>query len=237
MPSQALQKSQCTSRNRFPRFNLLGRRGLFASYGVICDLPELEPELMPVFSLPVLARAALAGLMLMLAGVACAQTNDGRSVGDASTGQAIALTARPALVLAGNAEWEEGFAKLNKAFADLRAAMDRAGLKPGARPIAVFVDTDDQGFKFQAMIPLETAPAATPSFPAPIKLGETPAGKTMKFEHRSAYDDIDSTYEAITAYLDEKGIEAKPMFVEQYLNDVTSADDTSLQVDIYVFVK
>ena len=63
------------------------------------------------------------------------------------------------------------------------------------------------------------------------------AGKTMKFEHRSAYDDIDSTYEAITAYLDEKGIEAKPMFIEQYLNDVTSADDTSLQVDIYVFVK
>jgi effector-binding domain-containing protein len=184
-----------------------------------------------------LARAALTGLMLTFAGAALAQINDGRSVGDASTGQAIELKARPALVLAGSAEWEEGFAKLNKSFADLRTAMDRANLKPGGRPLAVFLDTDDQGFKFQAMIPLEAAPAATPSFPAPIKLGETPAGKTMKFEHRSAYDDIDSTYEAITAYLDEKGIEAKPMFIEQYLNDVTSAEDTSLQADIYVFVK
>ena len=59
----------------------------------------------------------------------------------------------------------------------------------------------------------------------------------MRFEHRSAYDDIDSTYEAITAYLDEKGIEAKPMFVEEYLTDPKSADDNNLQVDIYVFVK
>ena len=192
---------------------------------------------MPFFTLPSLARAACLGLLMAFAAPALAQVNDGRSVGDASTGQAIDLTARPALVLAGSAEWEEGFTRLNKAFADLRTAMDRANLKPAGRPIAVFIDTDDQGFKYQAMIPLEAAPAATPSFPAPIKLGETPSGKTMKFEHRSAYDDIDSTYEAITAYLDEKGIEAKPMFIEQYLNDVTSADDTSLQVDIYVFVK
>ncbi len=182
------------------------------------------------------ARVAFTGLMLTFAFPALAQS-DGRSVGDASGGQAVELTARPALVLAGSADWEEGFAKLNKAFADLRTAMDRANLKPAGRPMAVFVDTDDQGFKFQAMLPLEAAPPATPSFPAPIKLGETPAGKTMKFEHRSAYDDIDSTYEAITAYLDEKGIEAKPVFVEQYLNDVTTADDTALQVDIFVFVK
>jgi effector-binding domain-containing protein len=192
---------------------------------------------MPLSTLSSLARAACVGLMMALAAPALAQVNDGRSVGDASTGQAIDLKARPALMLAGAADWEDGFAKLNKAFADLRTAMDRANLKPSGRPLAVFVDTDDQGFKFQAMIPLEAAPAAPPSFPALIKLGETPAGKTMKFEHRSAYDDIDSTYEAITAYLDEKGIEAKPMFIEQYLNDVTTADDTSLQVDIYVFVK
>ena len=191
---------------------------------------------MNLFSIPTFVRVALAGLMLALAYPALAQS-DGRSTGDASGGQAVELTSRPALVLAGSADWEEGFAKLNKSFADLRTAMDRANLKPAGRPIAVFVETDDQGFKFQAMLPLEAAPPATPSFPAPIKLGETPAGKTMKFEHRSAYDDIDSTYEAITAYLDEKGIEAKPVFVEQYLNDVTTADDTSLQVDIFVFVK
>jgi effector-binding domain-containing protein len=87
------------------------------------------------------------------------------------------------------------------------------------------------------MIPLSAAPPANTTLAAPVKIGETPAGRTMRFEHRSAYEDIDSTYEAITAYLDEKGIEAKPMFVEEYVTEPKSVDDAGLQVDIYVFVK
>ncbi len=48
----------------------------------------------------------------------------------------------------------------------------------------------------------------------------------MRFEHRGAYDDIDATYEAITAYLDEKGIDAQEVFVEEYLNDVKTSATT-----------
>ncbi|MDB5651483.1 MAG: transcription activator effector binding [Hyphomicrobiales bacterium] len=161
----------------------------------------------------------------------------GRSTGDASTAQQTDLAARPALIISGSAQWDEGFAKIMAAFADIRTSMGKAGLQPGGKPIAVFTDTDDDGFKFQAMIPLTGAPAAGLSLAGTAKLGDTPAGKAMKFEHRSAYDDIDSTYEAITAYLDEKGIEAKPTFIEEYLTEPKTADDTSLQVDVYVFMK
>ncbi|MDB5642080.1 MAG: transcription activator effector binding [Hyphomicrobiales bacterium] len=189
-------------------------------------------------------RTVLVALLVTGAAPAFAQTPEtppapdaGRSTGDASTAQAVQLTARPAAVIAGTAEWEEGFDTITKSFNDLRAAMDKAGLKPGGKPLTVFVETDDQGFKFQAMIPLEAAPPASVTLAAPVKIGETPAGRTMRFEHRSAYDDIDSTYEAITAYLDEKGIEAKPMFVEEYVTEPKAADDTDLKVDIYVFIK
>jgi effector-binding domain-containing protein len=161
----------------------------------------------------------------------------GKSVGDASTAQNMVLATRPAIVVSGTSEWEQGFAKLNASFADIRAAMAKAGLQPGGKPLAVFTETDDQGFKFEAMIPLAAAPATAPSLPANAKLGQTPAGKVMKFEHRSAYDDIDSTYEAITAYLDEKSVEAQTMFIEEYLTEPKTADDTSLQVDIYVFTR
>ena len=58
----------------------------------------------------------------------------------------------------------------------------------------------------------------------------------MKFEHRGEYDDIDSTYDAITAYLDEKGVDAQDVFVEEYLNEPKSPDDPNGQVDIYVLV-
>jgi effector-binding domain-containing protein len=195
------------------------------------------------FHRPVL-RCAILAFALGLALPAFAQTPEatpapdaGRSTGDASTAQQVQLAARPAAVISGTAEWEEGFDTITKSFNALRAAMDKAGLKPGGKPITVFVETDDQGFKYQAMIPLAAPAPAGVTLAAPATIGETPAGRTMRFEHRSAYDDIDSTYEAITAYLDEKGIEAKPMFVEEYLTDPKSVDDGDLQVDIYVFVK
>ena len=64
-----------------------------------------------------------------------------------------------------------------------------------------------------------------------------PSGKAMRFEHLGSYADIDATYDAITAYLDEKGIDAQDSFVEEYVNDVKDADDPTLQVNIYVLLK
>ena len=59
----------------------------------------------------------------------------------------------------------------------------------------------------------------------------------MKFEHRGSYDEIDSTYEAITAYLDEKGLEAQNLFLEEYLTLPRTSEEDGAQVDIYVFLK
>jgi effector-binding domain-containing protein len=205
---------------------------------------------MPMFTLPRAIRVAAIALAVGAGAPAWAQapaptapaapapdTDSDRSPGDASTAQEVQLSSRPAIVVSGSAEWEEGFATITKSLNDIRAAMDKANLRPGGKPLAVFVDTDDQGFKYQVMIPLEGPPPAGVNLSAPASVGETPAGKAMKFEHRGPYDDIDSTYEAITAYLDEKGIEAKPMFIEEYGSELKAADDPSLQVDIYVFVK
>ena len=49
-----------------------------------------------------------------------------------------------------------------------------------------------------------------------VKIGKTPSGKAMRFQHLGAYADIDATYDAITAYLDEKGIDAQDTFIEEY---------------------
>jgi len=70
-----------------------------------------------------------------------------------------------------------------------------------------------------------------------VKIGESPAGKAIKFLHRGAYDDIDSTYELITAFLDEKGLESQNRFIEEYLTDTAEPDDANLEADIYVFLK
>jgi effector-binding domain-containing protein len=157
----------------------------------------------------------------------------------ADVGSVISLTlaARPALTLSGSAEWEAGLPTVMKAIETLRAELSKAGLQPGGRPVSVFTETDDQGFKFTAMLPLAAKPEAAPALGQNVALGETPAGKAMKFEHRGSYDDIDTSYEAITAYLDEKGLEAKNLFIEEYLTTPKDAEDSELEVDIYVLLK
>jgi effector-binding domain-containing protein len=157
--------------------------------------------------------------------------------GDSSETQTIELSARPAAYIEGKATWDEGFAAIKGAIASINGELAKAGLKAAGRPIAVFTETDDASFHYRAMVPIDAVPAGKTTLTDAIKFGETPAGKAMKFEHRGSYEDIDSTYEAITAYLDEKGLEAQNLFYEEYLNDVAAPDDPTLEVDIYVLLK
>lgn len=157
---------------------------------------------------------------------------------DADTAaQPFEVKSRPAIIVSGAAKWEDGYKAITTALAKARAAMLKANLKEGGRPIAAFVDTDDDNFKFQAMIPLDAPVPTSVDLGPDVKAGETPAGRAIKFQHRGAYDDVDSTYEAITAFLDEKGYEAQNVFVEEYLNDPKGADDSALELAIYVFIK
>jgi effector-binding domain-containing protein len=154
-----------------------------------------------------------------------------------SMGETLELTPRPAAAIEGKANRDTIYDAIMGSIAQIRAAIDKAGLKAAGRPIAVFLEADDSGFTYRAAIPLESTPDGKTALSDTVKLGLTPPGKAMRFEHRGAYDDIDATYEAITAYLDEKGVDAQDMFIEEYLNDVKAADDPNLQVDIFVLLK
>jgi effector-binding domain-containing protein len=157
-------------------------------------------------------------------------------VADASL-QAIMVAARPALVLHSSANWEEGYAKIREGVEKLRAAAQKAGLKVNGDGMAAFTETDDAGFKFDALLPVEAAADAKPALPEGVLLGATPAGKALKFTHTGSYDDIDTTYDAITAYLDEKDLEATNVYLEDYVAEGKDAADQSLKADIYVFLK
>lgn len=157
--------------------------------------------------------------------------------GDVASPSIVELKARPTVALAGTAEWDEGMRTLAEAIDKLRTEMGKAGLEMAGNPFVVFVDTDDKGFRFEAMAPLASLPEPAPSLQNGLRIATSPAGKTMKFEHRGSYDEIDTTYEAITAYLDEKGLEAQNLFLEEYLNLPKTPEEDGAQIDIYVFLK
>jgi effector-binding domain-containing protein len=87
------------------------------------------------------------------------------------------------------------------------------------------------------MVPLAEKPAGKTELTDAVKIKDSPSGKALKFLHRGAYDDIDSTYDLITAFMDEKGLDSKNMFIEEYLTDTKEPDDSGLEADIYVFLK
>jgi effector-binding domain-containing protein len=174
---------------------------------------------------------------IVVPGQPAAPTEAARPSGDASTAQMLDLPAKPAALFAGRATWDEGFASITGAFKRIGDELAKAGLKPVGKPFAVFLETDDNGFRFEAMSLIEEKPAGKDALGNDVKFGLSPSGKAMKFQHRGAYDDIDSTYEAITAYLDEKNLESRNIFIEEYLTDPKAADDVGLEIDIYVFIK
>jgi effector-binding domain-containing protein len=159
------------------------------------------------------------------------------SSGEGSTGETVDLPARPFAYVEGKADRDEIYSAILGSLGLVKHDMDKANVVPGGRPLAVFIESDETGFKYHAGYPLEAVPVGKSSLSEAVKIGQTPSGKAMRFEHQGAYADIDATYDAITAYLDEKGVDAQDSFVEEYANDVKDADDPTLQVNIYVLMK
>jgi effector-binding domain-containing protein len=157
--------------------------------------------------------------------------------GEGSTGENVDLPARPFAYVEGKADKDEIYSAILNSLSSVKRDMDKTNLAPSGRPLAVFVESDDTGFKFHAGYPLAAAPEGKSSLSETVKIGQTPSGKAMRFEHQGAYGDIDATYDAITAYLDDKGIDAQDTFIEEYANDVKDPDDPTLQVNIYVLLK
>jgi effector-binding domain-containing protein len=152
-----------------------------------------------------------------------------------SSAVTLDLKARPVAYASASAEWADGFKTVVGEIAKVNAAIKKAGLTPAGHPFALFLATDDKSFQFEAMVPLEGSPEVK-DLSDGVKIGESPAGKTIKFLHRGAYDDIDSTYHLITAFLDEKGLESQNRFIEEYLTDTTEPDAVHPDADIYVFI-
>ena len=157
--------------------------------------------------------------------------------GEGSTGENVDLPSRPFAYIEGKADKDEIYSAILSSLSSVKRDMDKANLASSGRPLAVFVESDDTGFKFHAGYPLAAAPEGKSSLSETVKIGQTPSGKAMRFEHQGAYGDIDATYDAITAYLDDKGIDAQDTFIEEYTNDVKDSDDPTLQVNIYVLLK
>jgi effector-binding domain-containing protein len=150
-------------------------------------------------------------------------------------GEAVTLPERTIIYIKGYSRWDNAFDTLVGAFKSLHEYLDKQALQPSGPAITIYTQTDDAGFSFEAALPVAQAPKDPPK--GDIAVGSAPAGKALKFVHRGSYDAMDTTYEAITNYLDDKQLEAKDLFIEEYATDPVKTEPGKLVVNVFVPVK
>jgi len=155
--------------------------------------------------------------------------------GTEAFGEDVTLTAKTIIYMNGNATWDSAFETLIDAFKQLNTYIDRQGLKADGPAMTIYTSTDDTGFSFQAAIPLAEEPKNPPR--GDIAVGKSPSGRALKFVHRGSYDSMDTTYEAITNHLDEKRLEAKDLFIEEYATDPVITPEDQLVITVLVPIK
>jgi effector-binding domain-containing protein len=150
-------------------------------------------------------------------------------------GEEVTLTAKPIIFMRGSATWDTAFETLVDSFKTIYTYLEKQGIKPDGAPMTIYTATDDTGFQYQAAVPIAAEPANPPQ--GDIAVGKSPSGKVLKFVHHGSYDSMDTTYEAITNYLDTKALEAEDLFFEEYVTDPLKTPEDKLVINVFVPVK
>jgi len=149
-------------------------------------------------------------------------------------GEPVTLEAKKVVTIKGNANWDSAFESLIDSFKALNALLDKQGIKPSGNPLIVYTSTDDTGFTFIAEIPVSQD---VKNLGKNMSMSQSPEGRSLKFVHRGSYDNMDNTYEAITNHLDEKKLEAKDLFIEEYITDPLKTAEDKLVINVFVPLK
>ena len=186
------------------------------------------------FAAPIVLAFALAAASAMAQPQPSAGAPSPLQPGDAF-GEDVTLPERTIVYLKGTSQWDGAFDTLVDAFKSLNEYLDKQNIKPAGPVMTIYTETDDAGFSFNAAVPIAAAPANPPK--GDIAVGPAPTGKALKFVHRGSYDAMDSTYEAITNYLDDKHLEARDLFIEEYVTDPVKTNAENLVVNVFVPLK
>lgn len=150
-------------------------------------------------------------------------------------GEEITLSEQTIVYFTGTGKWENAFETIADALKTVKGYLEKQGIKPAGSPMTIYTSTTDSVFHFEAAVPVAEPPKEAPT--GDLSVGKTTAGRAFKFVHRGSYDDMDTTYDAITNFLDEKQLEAKGPFIEQYVTDPIATPQDKLVVEVYVPVK
>ena len=111
-------------------------------------------------------------------------------------GDDVTLTPRTIIYMKGNGSWDNALETLQDAFKSVYAFLDKQGIARTGPPMTIYTEFDDTNFTFQAAVPIAEAPKDPPK--GDIAVGQTPAGKALRFAYKGSFHQMEDTiYNAI----------------------------------------
>ncbi|NWH07999.1 MAG: SRPBCC family protein [Alphaproteobacteria bacterium] len=152
----------------------------------------------------------------------------------------VTLTARPILYVTSSAPANDSAAigqALGKAYGQIGAYMQKNGIAMAGAPLAITLSHESGTWRFNAAMPIASAPATAPTAEDGVMLGETPAGQAVKFVHKGPYSAMAASYDAIAAYMKANNLAESDMSFEEYVSDPADTPEADLITNIYYLTK
>ena len=147
----------------------------------------------------------------------------------------VMLEARQVAVVSGESPSTDLMKVVPATIARMEKALSAIKIDIRGFPLALFIETREDSFRYDIMIPVEGVPTEQTSIPGTdIRFGRSPAGKALRFVYKGPYSSIDTAYSSIANYLDDKGIYAQDVYIEEYLAELKNGGEDNLSINIYV---
>lgn len=145
----------------------------------------------------------------------------------------IEASPQPILFVSGSSSQasEDVAAALAEAFLELSAFLKDRGISRSGQPMAITRAWDENGFQFDAAVPVD---AAVPALQGRLQNGFSPGGKAARIIHRGGYETILESYEKLAAYMAAHRLQEGGLSWEHYISDPAETPTHELETHIYV---
>ncbi len=124
---------------------------------------------------------------------------------------------------------------MGTAYGKITAFMAENNINFGGMPIAITRSWDNDIWAFDAGIPVDLTSIEGET--GDIQLGQTYAGKAVKYIQKGPYDQGEASYALMDAYIAEHELELNGNPWEVYANDPTTVPETDILTHIYQPIK